>query len=460
MPRRPAVLVAAVAVLVLAGGVGWIVLRGGERDCGIRTDAVDSTQPVFVGRAALVPAGSVGAEREPLVRAVDALPAPFGEVVSGRFYGDQDRVPQLVGDGDAVVLAEPPARPGGPTTLREVEPPEGEVRWARTLVGGAASGGPVGDRFVTAVGGADPTLLTVDASSGELLGCHDVPVARGTGPATVRTDQAGSDVVLVASRDGAASTLSVVDPEDGTVRLRTTLPAPDEVGSVSVVGGQAVVSRVGHDPVRLAELATRGGIPRPMVTAYSLDDGKPTWTYPRRSDPDTAPPGTAPPATAAAVMDTDPRTGATYVLAVDGAGGSPVSRLVALDVEGRTTWTSTLGRGFWDASTSGDLLLVQGPDPAGGAVLRALHRDDGSSAWTLHTRDYPGPRPALQRFGPATEVGGRLIMTTPAGLVLVDPATGRASAVRTSLRVDQVLPVGDQVLLRSGEALLVLDLDA
>jgi hypothetical protein len=51
-------------------------------------------------------------------------------------------------------------------------------------------------------------------------------------------------------------------------------------------------------------------------------------------------------------------------------------------------------------------------------------------------------------------------MTTPGGLVLVDPTSGEATAVRTSLRVDQVLPVGDHVLLRSGEALLVLDLDA
>ena len=452
MPRRPAVLAAAVAIVVLAGGVAWAVLRGGEPDCGIRTDALDSDQPVFVGRAALVPSGSVGAEREPLVRAADALPAPFGEVVSGRFFGDQDRVPQLVGDGDAVVLAEPPGRPGGPTTLREVEPPEGEVRWARTLVGGAASGGPVGDRFVVAVGGADPTLLTVDSVSGKLLGCHDVPVAGGTGAVTVRTDQAGSDVVLVAGRDGSpasGSTLSVVDPEDGTVRLRTTLPAPDEVASVSAVGGHAVVSRVGHDPVRLAELARRGGIPRPMVTAYSLEDGKPDWTHPRSADPGTA----------AAVMDSDPRTGETYVLTVTGRG-APTSALVALDADGRTTWTKPLGPGFWDATLSGDLLLVQGPDQAGGVLLRALHRDDGSSAWTLHTRDYPGPRQALQRFGPATEVGGRLVMTTPGGLVLVDPTSGEATAVRTSLRVDQVLPVGDHVLLRSGEALLVLDLDA
>ena len=449
MPRRPAVLVAALTLLVLAGGAGWFVLRGGEPDCAIRTDAVDSTQAVFVGRAALVPAGSVGAERQPVVRAADALPAPFGQVVSGRFYGHQDRVPQLVADGDAVVLAEPPATPGGPTTLREAEPPEGEVRWARTLGGGAASGGPVGDRFVTAVGGADPTLLTVDASSGDLLGCHDVPVAGGSGAAIVRTDQAGSDVVLLASRPGGAPTLSVVDPENGTVRLRATLPPPDEVGSVAAVGGHAVVSRVGHDPVRLAELARRGGIPRPMVTAYSLEDGTKTWTYPR--DPA--------PRTATAVMDSDPRTGETYVLAVTGRGG-PSSTLVALDADGRATWTKPLGRGFWDATTSGDLLLVQGPDPAGGAVLRALRRDDGSPAWTLHTSDFPGPRQALQRFGPAAEVGGRLVMTTPGGLVLVDPATGRVAAVRTSLRVDQVLPVGDHVLLRSGEALLVLALDA
>jgi hypothetical protein len=132
---------AAVLALV-AGGAAWFVLRGGDVDCTVRTEARDDDVPAFVGRSALVPNGSVGDERAPVVAAADDLPPPFGPVVSGRFYGSEERVPQLVADGDAVVLAVPPRSAGGPTTLQEVEPPEGENRWTRTYSGGPASGGP------------------------------------------------------------------------------------------------------------------------------------------------------------------------------------------------------------------------------------------------------------------------------------------------------------------------------
>ncbi len=439
----------AVALALGAGGTAWLVLRGGDVDCALPTQARDDDVPAFVGRSSLVPSGSVGDERAPVVEAADDLPAPFGDVVAGRFYGSEERVPQLVGDGGSVVLAVPPRSPGGPTTLQEVVPPEGEPTWTRTYAGGGASGGPVGDLFVTAVSGSRPTLLSIDAGSGELVGCRPVPVAKGTGDVTVLTDQAASDVVLAATRPGSPSTLSVVDPADGTVRLESTLEGPGEVGSVSAIPGQAVVSRVTRDPVRLAEMAEAGGIERPMVTAYSLDDGSPTWTYPR---------GKRAPLTAAAVLDSDPATGETYVLAVSGPGrAGTASSLVALDADGRVRWSQFLGAGYWDASIADDLLLVQGPASGGGALLRALHREDGARAWTLFSRDYPAGKQALQRFGPATSIDGSLVMTAPGGLAVVDPASGDTTRVRTPLRVDQVLPVGGHVLLKAGAALLVLE---
>ena len=233
------------------------------------------------------------------------------------------------------------------------------------------------------------------------------------------------------------------------VRLRSTLEGSGEVGSVSALPGQVVVSRVTRDPVRLAEMAEAGGIERPMVTAHSLDDGTETWTWPR---------GRAVALTATAVLDTDPATGEVYVLEVEGPGrAGRSSTLVALDADGRVRWRQRLGAGYWDASIVADLLLAQGPASGGGALLRAMHRQDGSRAWSLVSRDYPAPRPALQRFGPATSIGGRLVMTAPGGLAVVDPATGEDTRVRTTLRVDQVLPVGDHLLLKAGDALLVLD---
>ena len=160
------------------------------------------------------------------------------------------------------------------------------------------------------------------------------------------------------------------------------------------------------------------------------------------------------------MLDSDPATGEIYVLTVNGPGPRVTSsRLVALDGEGRVVWDVLLGLGYWDASISDDLLLFQGPAVGQGVLLRALHRDDGSRAWTLHSRDFPAGKHALQRFGPAVTVGDRLVMTVPGGLAVVDPATGSVRHVRTSLKVDQVLPVGDHVLVRAGAALLVLDLE-
>jgi len=430
--------------LVVGGVVGYVLVREGAEDCGIPTEHVDTAPAAFVERDALVPAGTVGEERRPVVDAADRLPSPFGPVVAGRFYGTEERVPQLVAvDGD-VVLAEPPRRTGSPASLQRVTLPDGAVTWDRTFTGGPSSGGPVGDLFVTAVGGSDPTILTVEAPSGELVGCVPAPAAAEDTDTTLLTDQAAADVVIAATQVGSATTLSRVDPAQGEVRWDVSLPGPGEIGGVTSGPDLAVVSRVGHDPVKLAELAAAGGIERPMVSAYSLDDGSPGWSYP--ADGEVA-------ATAAAVLETDSASGATYVLAVRPNG---TSRAVALDPGGGTRWERDLGAGYWDGDLWGDLLVMQGPDPEGGAVLKAFSATDGSPVWSLRSRDLPAPRRAAQRFGPSATLGDQVVMTAPGGLVLVDPATGEATPVRTSLGVDQVLPVGHHLVLRAGTALLVL----
>jgi len=449
MTRR-AVLVTGVVValaLVLGAVGGWLLLRDTTQDCPIPTEAVDDEQAAFVPRDALVPAGSVGAERAPVIEAAERLPDPFGPVVSGRFYGSEEKVPQLVALDPGVVLAEPPSQPGGPATLQDVSLPGGDPSWTRAFSGGAASGGPVGPLFVTAVGGSSPTLLTVDAESGDLVACVAVAAADGAGDVLLLTDQAGPDVVLAATRAGSPATLSRVDPEEGSTGWEQTLQEPGEVGALAAGPDQAVVSRVGRDPVRLAEMATSGTVDGPTVAAYSLDDGSPTWTYPTPVDP----------ATAATALGTDSETGETYLLEVRARGRGTTSRVVALDADGATRWSRDLGRGFWDGSLWDDLLVMQGPDPRGGALLRALTRDDGSPVWYLSSRDFPAPRRALQRFGPPATVGDEVVVTAPGGLALVDPSTGDATPVRTALRVDQVLPVGDHLVLRAGAALLVLE---
>ena len=304
--------------------------------------------------------------------------------------------------------------------------------------------------------GPTPAVLTLAGSTGELVACAKVPLAgAATGPiASLQTDQAGPDVVVVAGRAASpvtAARLPVLPgAPKGSASWRRELTGVTEAGGVSVVGPRVVVSRV-VDPVRLAEMAVAGGIGSPLVTTYDAATGTPSWAYPAQGRPGDR---------AAMLLGEDPGTSGMFLLEVAAGRDDRVTRsewaLVALDADGQERWRRPLGPGLASGSVWGDRVVVQGPAPGGGARLRAYDLD-GRQVWSLTTADLPSGE-QRDNFGPATSVGDERLVTSPNGLVVLDPATGRARALDVREPVDELVTVGDHLVVRSGPALLVLGL--
>ena len=448
MGRRTAWLLLAVLVAAFGAGLGIAAAFRGA-NCAVDLKRVQPATPELVPAAQLAPPGSVGEQRRPVIDAVEHLGGPFGELVAGRFYSAGETVPVLVPFGDDVVMA----RGGGSGgDFRAVDLPDGDVRWARAYDGGAARGGLVGDDFVVLVGGRTPTVVALGSEQGDQRSCVAVPVAGESGNVdTLLTDQAGTDVVVAAGPPAAPVTLSRVSPSDGAVRWHRRLTG-DEVGSVTVVGDTVLVSRIGDDPVRLADMAAAGGIGAPMVTAYSLDDGSEVWSYPAAKDAAS---------TAALVVGSEPGTGTVLVMTAEpgrsGSAKATVARLVALDPDGTELWSTALGPGYWSASLWGSAVVAQGAGRSGGAELRAFGVADGRSLWTLDSSDLApvGPVPRTN-FGPAAAVGDDYVVPAPNGLVDVDPATGDYQRLDSPVAIQQVMTAGTHLLVMTQDALLVL----
>ena len=453
MARRTALLLLAVVVAAFAAGLGVVVaLRGAS--CPVELSRVQPATPELVAASDLAPEGSVGEQRRPVIDAVEQLGGPFGDLVAGRFYSAGEAVPVLVPFGDDIVMARAGADGGD---FRAVDLPDGGVRWARAYDGGPARGGLVGDDFVVLLGGREPTVVALGAEHGDQRSCVAVPVAgEGGNVDTLLTDQAGTDVVVVAGPPAAPVTLSRISPGSGEVRWHRRIAGLAEAGSVTVVGDTAVVSRLGEDPVRLADMAAAGGIGAPMVTAYSLDDGSAAWSYPAAADAAS---------TAALVVGSEPGSGTVLVMTAEpgrtgrsGSSKTTVARLVALDAQGAELWRAPLGHGYWSASLWGTTVVAQGAGRSGGAQLRAFGVSDGRPRWTLDSSTLPsvGKQPRTN-FGAAAPVGGEYVVPAPNGLVVVDPESGDVQRLDSRVPVQQVMTAGSHLLVTTQEALFVLD---
>jgi outer membrane protein assembly factor BamB len=135
-----------------------------------------------------------------------------------------------------------------------------------------------------------------------------------------------------------------------------------------------------------------------------------------------------------------------------------VARLVALEPDGTESWSTRIGNGYWSASLWGDLVVAQGAGRSGGAQLRAYSLVDGDLRWTLASADLPslGDQPRTN-FGSGTAVDEGYLVPSPNGLLLVDPATGEAQRLDSTVAVEQLFVAGDHLLLETRNALLVLD---
>ncbi|QIK67873.1 PQQ-binding-like beta-propeller repeat protein [Nocardioides sp. HDW12B] len=407
--------------------------------------------PELVARAELVPSGTVGRQRGPVVAAFEDLARPFGPLLAGRFFKPRDPAPALLPLGeqqdDRLGLV-------GRTSLRVVDLPSGEVAWSVELDASIVRGGPVGDAVTLLTSGASPAVLTLDGATGELLACAEVPLAgaaTGQPATTLQTDQAGPDVVVVAGRVASpvtAARLPVLPgTPEGSVSWRRALDGVTEAAGVTVAGDRLVVSRV-VDPVRLAELAVAGGIEAPLVTTYDAATGDPSWTYPDRPPDDRA----------AMLLGEDAGTGSWFVLEAAPGRDDRVTRsewaLVALDAAGEERWRRPLGAGLVSGSVWGERIVLQGPEPGGGARLRAFDLD-GRASWSVSTPDLPFGE-QRDNFGPSTAVGDQRLVPSPNGLVALDPERARPRPLNVREPIDELVLVGEHLVVRSGPALLVL----
>lgn len=439
-----------VAAGVLAGGLVWWQSSGDdatEPTCGVQTAAVARPEPGLLPVADLLPSGSVGDERRPIVTAADEVAAELGlgEVVSGRFHDTALDVPGLVpldaALPGAVLLASPSA---DGQLLTAVRLPEGEAVWAREFGTPMRGGGLVGDLLVVLTGGDVPGVLILDPADGAVHGCVVLDEEVSTGDVRVLADQAGPEIVLALGSGGV--TVHDVDPASASIGWSRRLTALTEAATLTVVpdedGAVVVVGAAGPDPVLLGDLA--GTDAAGSLEAVGLADGAPAWTYPEDGS---------------AVGVVDAGEDGTLVLLSAGRDPQrpqrpPTLSVVALDAGGTELWRRRLGREPVGLELWGDTVVVRGDDGSGRPALRGHALATGQPTWRLTSPAAPDGSDG--GLGGGTALGDRYVVTAPGGLLAIDPRSGEHRLVRTDLLVDQLLPVGDLVVLRSGAALLVV----
>ena len=417
-------------MLVVVGTAASAVLLRDDSPgfrCAVSVTAGEA-RPELVARDQLLPAGSVGAERRRTVEAIEGIGGPVGSVVTGRFYPRLVDRPSVLAYGERLALVTAP----GPdrASVEAVDPDTTGTDWRVDLTGTwtTFTGGPVGEDLVLAFSGATPRLVTL-AEQSFPLHCARL-AARG---ATVRTDQAGADVVVAAVSSGPTTDRVVRRLDPVTGRTRWSADGVGPLASVTVAGDLVLLARADS-----TTLATEG-FPRPSgpwVQALRLSDGSPAW---QSRD-----------ALALLAAGGD---GSSYLL---GRGG----RLVSLDDTGRERWSRRVPEGFRAAWLWGDRLVLRGPDPRGGPMLRAFDATSGEPVWEVRARQAPGVGDAPRTgFGPPLVEDGTAWVPAPNGVLEVDVQTGHATRHDSIAPVDQLLRVGDRdqqrVVVLSGPAVLV-----
>ncbi len=436
-------------VCVVAGGAAvWLwqqvgfELGEGQAECPVAVTEADSL-PQFVPREELLPEGSVGQERADVVEGLAGL-GPIGQVVAGRFYEQEREVPVLVPYGERLMLVDAvrgePAELSAVTLDEETPATQWSTRLAPTEQDWTTfTGGPVGPEWVSVFSGADPTLLSLD-EAGEELACLRLPVAHGDVDVTAVTDQAGEEVVVLASVGTGGSWLARLDPTDGSQLAARDLTGPETWQGVEVVGDLVVGSRW------LPATIGTSGAPRPgdaqssWIAAWDTD-GRPRWTYPAQGDPPVA----------CVVLDVgDDAT--TYAVTFDRGG----PYLDAVSAEGDRVWRADLEDGEWSGELWDDVLVVRGPDPRGGTRLRAFDAASGEPRWTVRARQAPpqGDDPRSD-FGSAVSEESAWWVPAPNGLIRIDRESGEVTREDSEVRIDQLMQIGDSIIVRSGEAVLI-----
>jgi hypothetical protein len=438
-------LVGLALVCVVAAGFWWTTRSDDSTSsCPLRVEALEP-RAQLVDRDSLLPSGTVGEQRREAVEGVSGL-GPLGEVVAGRFYERQVDAPALVPYGDRLALVA--ALEDEPASVTVVDPaadPADATRWSTRVSPGegarwtSLTGGAVGDEWVSVFSGPDPVLLTLAPEGGRRT-CLPLPLDGAGADVVAVTDQAAADVVVLASAVGSGWWLGTVDPVSGEVASSRRVEGPDSWQDVAVAGDLVVGSRWRPSTVGTSGAPRPGDAQAPWIAAWGLD-GEDRWTYPA-ADVRPFP----------AVLLDQGDDGTSYVVSFDRGG----PWLDAVGPDGERRWRSPLRGGEWSGSLWGDVVVVRGPAPAGGPMLRTFDVRDGSERWAVTGRQAPAvgddPRSG---FGSALTEPDAWWVPAPNGLLRIDRRTDAVRRVDSRARIDEMVRIGDHVVVRSGPGVLV-----
>lgn len=206
-----------------------------------------------------------------LAAAVEAMEAPFGEVLAGVGY-DYDQWLSLYGIEGGVLAF---TKNNAPVTL--LDGTDLEPRWSLRPASKRIAWDAAGDRFLLLDLSADTStrVSSYDVQDGERVWCAELDQEHREGDPVSTTFLDDGDV-LVALPDGDETALTRLSDSGG----RTWSRDFDGVGRADYLGqlGEDLVLVGGTEEFRLAEqdVETRAGS---MIRALEASDGNPAWSW-------------------------------------------------------------------------------------------------------------------------------------------------------------------------------------
>jgi outer membrane protein assembly factor BamB len=358
---------------VVGGVVGAVVLGGGaavavprlSSDCGRDVTEVTGARSDSPFLDARQRAARPDHDRDALVTALDAAPAPFGKVLGGvGYHYEQWAQVSAFAQGIGVRTRDNPDF----TMLddRTLKP-----RWS-VRVGTRRSTYDASDtRYLVAAlsTGAAPDLVALDADDGHRVWCTtlDAPEVTFNDPFATQVLDGGGVAVLTR---GSGSTEQVVrlDGRDGSQRWRRGVAADEGDFLGSLGDGLLLAGGTSHerlaDPRRLSQ--RRAG---QSLVAISAKNGRRRWTLDSAAG------------AGMHVIGTDPDAGLALVEQWTGQQG----RVLALDRAGRQVWSvSPGGPAHFDVSLRAGRVLVRA-----GNAWSAYAARDGHVLWRRTVPEKP-----------------------------------------------------------------------
>jgi outer membrane protein assembly factor BamB len=360
-----------VAGAVVLAGVGAVAVPRLLPDCGAEVTHLSGSRSTSPFLDADARREQPDRDRDALVTALDAAPAPFGDVLGavGYHYEQWAQVGAFA-QGIGVRTRDNPDF----TMLddRTLEP-----RWS-VDVGTRRSAYDASDRryvVATMPARAAPDLVGMDAGNGHRAWCATVgenPVGPDDPFATQILED--EDIVVLSPGSGDDERLVRLSGADGAQLWARTLDADsgDFLGEL----GDGTLLMGGREQFRLFDPESVGKREAgAALVLVSAKDGKTIWT--RR----------APAGADLHVIGTDPDSGTALVS--EWNTQTRTTRLLALDAEGTQVWAAIPASGsYFDAALRSGRVLVRA-----GSRWSAYEIENGRRLWTRVIPDRPQPLP-------------------------------------------------------------------